>query len=136
MKAITIGLDIAKSVFQVHGEDATGRIVLQKRLRGSQVLVFFASLEPALIGIEASGSAHYWGREIAALGHQVRLMPPTRVKPYVKWGRKNDKIDAAACCEAVGRPSMRFVTIKTASPSQRFCQKTKWKAFFKDVRYP
>jgi transposase len=81
MKAITIGLDIAKSVFPVHGEDATGKIVLQKRLRGSQVLVFFASLEPALIGIEASGSAHYWGRELRALGHEVRLIPAAGACP-------------------------------------------------------
>jgi transposase len=109
----TIGLDIAKRVFQVHGVDAAGAVVFRRQLRRTEVLRFFAKQPPCLVGIEACGSAHYWGREIAALGHQVRLMPPTRVKPYVKWGRKNDKVDAAACCEAVSRPSMRFVPLKT-----------------------
>ena len=99
MKAITLGLDIAKDVFQVHGEDASGKAVLQKRLRRSQVLKFFAKLEPALIGIEACGSAHYWGRELRSLGHEVRLIPPAYVKPFVRRN-KNDARDAAAICTA------------------------------------
>ena len=112
MKRITIGLDIAKSVFQVHAEDASGKVVFQKRLRRSQVLGFFAGLEPALIGIEACGSAHYWGRELRALGHEVRLIPAAYVKPFVRRN-KNDARDAAAICTAVGRPDMRFVAIKS-----------------------
>ena len=112
MKRITIGLDIAKSVFQVHGEDSSGKIVLQKRLRRSQVLAFFAGLEPVLIGIEACGSAHYWGRELRALGHDVRLIPAAYVKPFVRCN-KNDARDAAAICTAVRRPDMRFVAIKS-----------------------
>src|SRR5882762_1941873 len=108
----TIGLDIAKRVFQVHGIDEAGVVVLRRQLRRPEMLKFFAKLAPCLVGLEACASAHYWGREIAALGHQVRLMPPTRVKPYVKWGQKNDKVDAAACCEGVTRPSMTFVPIK------------------------
>jgi transposase len=112
MKTITIGLDIAKSVFQVHAEDASGKMVLQKRLRRSQVLAFFAGLEPALIGIEACGSAHYWGRELRALGHEVRLIPAAYVKPFVRRN-KNDARDAAAICTAVRRPDMRLVAIKS-----------------------
>jgi transposase len=111
MERNTIGLDIAKSVFQVHGEDPSGKIVVQKRLRRSQVLAFFAGLDPALIGIEACGSAHYWGRELRALGHDVRLIPAAYVKPFVRRN-KNDARDAAAICTAVGRPDMRFVAIK------------------------
>jgi transposase len=109
----TIGLDTAKRIFQVHGVDEAGAAVLRRQLRRGDVLKFFAKLPRCLVGMEACAAAHYWGREIAALGHQVRLMPPTRVKPYVKWGRKNDKVDAEACCEAVSRPSMRFVPLKT-----------------------
>jgi transposase len=109
----TIGLDTAKRLFQVHGVDATGAVVLRRQLRRAELLKFFAKQPRCLVGMEACAAAHYWGREIAALGHQVRLMPPTRVKPYVKWGRKNDKVDAEACCEAVTRPSMRFVPLKT-----------------------
>jgi len=109
----TIGLDLAKNVFQVHGCDEAGQVVVRRQLRRGDVLKFFAKSPPCLVGMEACASAHYWGREIAALGHQVRLMPPTRVKPYVKWGRKNDQVDAAACNEAVTRPSMQFVPIKT-----------------------
>ena len=109
----TIGLDIAKGVFQVHGVDASGQVVLQRQLRRGAVLKFFGQLPPCVVGMEACGSAHYWGRAIAALGHEVRLMPPTRVKPYVGRGKKNDRVDAAACCEAVGRPSMSFVPLKT-----------------------
>jgi transposase len=110
-KISTIGFDIAKSVFQVHGVDEDGRIVLRRQLRRSEVLKFFGPR--CVVGMEACASAHYWAREIAGLGHDVRLMPPTRVKPYVKWGRKNDQVDAAACYEAVTRPSMRFVPVKT-----------------------
>lgn len=109
----TIGLDIAKNVFQVHGVDEGGNVVVERRLRRAGVLDFFRRQPPCLVGLEACASAHYWGREIAALGHEVRLMPPTRVKAYVRWGGKNDRADAAACCEAVSRPSMRFVPIKT-----------------------
>lgn len=111
-KATTIGLDIAKNVFQVHGVDETGQIVLQRRLRRAQVEPFFAKLAPALIGVEACGSAHHWGRVLTALGHEVRLMPPAYVKPYVKRN-KTDGRDAEAICEAVGRPTMRFVAIKS-----------------------
>src|SRR5579884_2413630 len=107
-----IGLDIAKSVFQVHGEDAGGRMVLQKRLRRSQVKEFFATLPPARIGIEACGSAHYWARELSALGHEVRLIPAAYVKPFVRRN-KTDARDAAAICTALGRPDMRFVAIKS-----------------------
>ena len=109
----TIGLDIAKRVFQVHGVDEAGAVVFRRQLRRTEVVKFFAKLAPCLVGLEACASAHYWGRELAALGHQVRLMPPTRVKAYVAWGKKNDKVDAAACCEGVTRPSMTFVPIKT-----------------------
>lgn len=112
MQAITIGLDIAKSVFQVHAEDATGKMVIQKRLRRGQVAGFFAKLAPALIGIEACGSAHYWGRTLRALGHEVRLIPAAYVKPFVKRN-KTDARDAAAICTALGRPDMRFVAIKS-----------------------
>lgn len=112
MQAITIGLDIAKSVFQVHGEDASGKVVLQKRLRRGQVAAFFAKLPPALIGIEACGSAHYWGRTLRALGHQLRLIPAAYVRPFVQRN-KNDARDAAAICAALGRPDMRFVAIKS-----------------------
>jgi transposase len=112
MQAITIGLDIAKSVFQVHGEDASGKIILQKRLRRGQVAVFFATLAPARVGIEACGTAHYWGRTLHALGHEVRLIPAAYVRPFVKRN-KNDARDAAAICAALGRPDMRFVAIKS-----------------------
>lgn len=112
MQAIRFGLDLAKNVFQVHGVDASGQVVVRKQLRRGQVLKFFAGLAPALIGMEACGSAHYWARELVKLGHEVRLMPPAYVKPYVRRN-KNDARDAEACCEAVSRPSMRFVPIKT-----------------------
>ena len=111
-KVTTIGLDIAKNVFQVHGVDETGQVVLQRRLRRGQVEPFFAKLAPALIGVEACGSAHHWGRVLTGLGHEVRLMPPAYVKPYVKRN-KTDGRDAEAICEAVTRPSMRFVAIKS-----------------------
>ena len=110
-EVITIGLDIAKSVFQVHGVDGAGVVVIRKRISRAKVLVFFADLRPCLIGIEACPSAHHWGRELEGLGHTVRLMPPSYVKAYLKRS-KNDANDAAAICEAVTRPSMRFVPIK------------------------
>ena len=108
----TVGLDLAKSVFQVHGIDAQGDVVVRKRLTRSRVLDFFSKLEPCLVGMEACGTAHHWAREIGALGHEVRLMPPQYVKPYVKT-QKNDMADAEATCEAVTRPTMRFVPVKT-----------------------
>jgi transposase len=111
MNTITIGLDIAKAVFQVHGEEAD-KIVLQKRLRRSQLADFFAELAPALIGIEACGSAHYWARTLREFGHTVRLIPAAYVKPFVKRN-KTDARDAAAICAALGRPDMRFVAIKS-----------------------
>src|SRR3984893_11708744 len=108
----TIGLDIAKSVFQVHGVDVAGAVVVRKRVNRARVLEYFGELSPCLVGIEACPSAHHWGRELQALGHTVRLIPPTYVKAYLKRG-KNDANDAAAICEAVTRPSMRFVPLKT-----------------------
>src|ERR1700682_2013995 len=111
-RVITIGLDIAKSVFQLHGVDVAGAVVIRKRISRSKVLEFFADLPSCLIGIEACPSAHHWGRELQALGHTVKLLPPRYVKAYLKRG-KNDANDAAAICEAVTRPSMRFVPIKT-----------------------
>src|SRR6202048_3742349 len=108
----TIGLDIAKSVFQVHGVDAAGQVVIRRKLKRRYVLTFFQKLPPCLVGIEVCASAHYWARELQALGHTVRLMPPSYVKPYVKR-QKNDMADAEAICEAVMRPTMRFVETKT-----------------------
>ena len=108
----TIGLDIAKSVFQVHGVDAEGNVVLRRQLKRRFVLAFFERMPPCLVGIEACASSHHWSRELKALGHTVRLMPPAYVKPYVKR-QKNDATDAEAICEAVGRPNMRFVATKT-----------------------
>src|SRR5262252_6161141 len=108
----TIGLDIAKSIFQIHGVDADGVVVIRKRVSRAKMLEFFAALPPCLIGIEACPSAHHWSRQLSALGHTVRLMPPSYVKAYLKRS-KNDANDAAAICEAVTRPSMRFVAIKT-----------------------
>ena len=107
----TIGIDLAKKVFQVHGVDAEGKVVVARKLRRKEVLAFFAKLPPCLVGMEACGSAHYWAREIAKLGHTVKLMPPKYVKAYVKRG-KTDAGDAAAICEAVTRPSMSFVPVK------------------------
>ena len=109
----TIGLDLAKSVFQVHATDAEGTPVIRRQLRRSQVLAFFSRLKPCLVGIEACAGAHYWARELTTLGHKVRLMPPAYVKPYVKRG-KTDRADAEAICEAVTRPTMRFVPVKSA----------------------
>jgi transposase len=109
----TIGLDIAKSVFQVHGVDAVGQVVIRRELKRRYVLAFFQKLPSCLIGIEACASSHHWSRELQALGHAVRLMPPAYVKPYVKR-HKNDATDAEAICEAVTRPNMRFVATKTS----------------------
>ena len=112
MKTVTaIGLDIAKSVFQVHGIDAAGKAVIRKQLKRARVIPFFMKLPPCIVGIEACASSHYWARELTALGHEVKLMPPAYVKPYVKR-QKNDAADAEAICEAVQRPSMRFVPVK------------------------
>src|SRR4029450_11537633 len=109
----TIGLDLAKHVFQVHGIDAQGATVLRQRVRRGQVLAFFSRIPRCLVGLEACATAHYWARELAALGHEVRLMPAQYVKAYVKRN-KNDAADAEAICEAVQRPTMRFVPVKTA----------------------
>ena len=110
--AVTIGLDLGKSVFQVHGVDVGGAVVVQRRLTRSRLLAFFAKQPACLVGMEACAAAHHWGRELQKLGHRVRLMPPRYVKPYVKR-QKNDAADAEAICEAVTRPNMRFVEIKT-----------------------
>jgi transposase len=112
MQITTIGVDLAKHVFQLHGVGDDGRVVLRQKLRRSQMTAFFAQLPPCLVAMEACATAHNWGRELAALGHEVRLMPAHYVKAYVKRG-KNDAADAEAICEAVGRPTMRFVAIKT-----------------------
>jgi transposase len=113
LSAVTVvGLDLAKHVFQVHCVDSEGRTVLSRTLRRREVLAFFGGLSPCLVGMEACGSAHHWGRSLIALGHDVRLMPPAYVKPYVRR-QKNDAADAEAICEAVTRPSMRFVEIRS-----------------------
>ena len=112
MKPTTIGIDLAKTIFQVHGVDARGKVVIRKALKRAQMAAFFANTPPCLIGMEACGSAHYWARKLQAQGHTVKLMAPQFVKPYVKTN-KNDAADAEAICEAVTRPTMRFVPIKT-----------------------
>jgi transposase len=112
MQVTTIGLDIAKRVFQIHGIDAAGAVVVRRKLKRSELLQFFARLAPCLIGIEACATAHFWARELSALGHQIRLVPPSYVKAYLKRG-KNDAADAEAICEAVTRPNMRFVPVKS-----------------------
>lgn len=114
MKITTVGIDLAKNVFQVHGVDERGKAVLRKQLKREQMVVFFVNLPPCLIGMEACGSAHYWARKLQEMGHTVRLMAPQYVKPYVK-GNKNDAADAEAICEAVGRANMRFVPIKNVA---------------------
>jgi transposase len=114
----TIGLDIAKSVFQVHGIDAAGNVIIRRQLKRRYVLAFFQKLPPCLVGLEACASSHHWSRELRAFGHTVRLMPPAYVKPYIKR-QKNDAADAEAICEAVMRPTMRFVETKT--PEQQSC---------------
>jgi transposase len=113
MKITTVGIDLAKSVFQIHGVDERGKTLLRKQLKRSEVLKFFANLPACLIGMEACGSAHHWARKLIELGHAVKLMAPSFVKPYVKTN-KNDRNDAEAICEAVTRPNMRFVPIKSA----------------------
>jgi transposase len=112
MQITTIGLDIAKNVFQVHGIDAAEKVVVRKQLRRGQMLAFFKALPPCLVGMEACATSHYWARELTKPGHQVRLMPAKDVKAYVKRN-KNDAADAEAICEAVRRPTMRFVQIKS-----------------------
>jgi len=109
----TIGLDIAKSVFQVHGVDAAGAVLVRRQLRRGEVVKFFAGLPRCVVALEACGGAHYWARQVAGLGHRVRLLPPAHVKPYVKRGRKNDAADAAALAEAVTRPHLRAVPVKS-----------------------
>jgi transposase len=121
MQISTIGLDIAKNVFQVHGIDAAEKVVVRKQLRRIQVLAFFKALPPCLIGMEACATAHYWARELTKLGHTVRLMPAKDVKAYVKR-HKNDAADAEAICEAVRRPTMRFVQVKSAEQQGRLMQ--------------
>ena len=112
MQVTTIGLDIAKRVFQIHGVDCAGAVVIRKKLRRSELAQLFAHVAPCLIGIEACATAHHWARELMVLGHQVRLVPPSYVKAYLKRG-KNDAADAEAICEAVTRPNMRFVPVKS-----------------------
>ena len=114
MEITTIGLDIAKQVFQVHGVDAAGEVVLRRRLRRGAVVDFFAGLDGCVVGMEACATAHYWARELRSVGHEVRLIPPRYVKPYVKRN-KTDAADAEAICEAVTRPSMRFVPVKSVA---------------------
>src|SRR6266480_1143785 len=121
MQITTIGLDIAKNVFQVHGIDAAEKVVVRKQLRRGQVMKFFEALPPCLVGMEACATAHYWARELRKLGHQVRLMPAKDVKAYVKRN-KNDAADAEAICEAVRRPTMRFVEVKSAEQQGRLMQ--------------
>jgi transposase len=121
MQITTIGLDIAKNVFQVHGIDGDEKVVVRKQLRRSQVLRFFQDLPPCLVGLEACATAHHWARELTRLGHEVRLMPARDVKAYVKRN-KNDAADAEAICEAVRRPTMRFVSIKSAEQQAQLMQ--------------
>ena len=125
MQITTIGLDIAKNVFQVHGIDAAEKVVVRKQLRRGQMLAVFKALPPCLVGMEACATSHYWARELTKLGHQVRLMPAKDVKAYVKRN-KNDAADAEAICEAVRRPTMRFVRFAStsSSPLQFICAQT------------
>ena len=112
MKITTIGIDLAKEIFQIHGVDGRGKVAVRKQVKRKDMARFFANLEPCLIGMEACGSAHYWARKLGSFGHTVKLMAPQFVKPYVKTN-KNDVADAEAICEAVSRPNMRFVPQKT-----------------------
>ena len=121
MQITTVGLDIAKNVFQVHGIDAEERVVVRKQLRRGQVIRFFEGLSPCLVGLEACATSHYWARELTKLGHEVRLMPAKDVKAYVKRN-KNDAADAEAICEAVRRPTMRFVQVKSAEQQAQLMQ--------------
>ena len=113
MQVSTIGVDLAKNVFQLHGVDSAGHVVVSRQLRRRQIIEFLGKIPPCLVGMEACGTAHHWAREVSKLGHTVRLMPPSYVKGYVKRS-KNDAAYAAAICEAVTRPSMRLVPIKSA----------------------
>jgi transposase len=113
MEVATIGLDISKHVFHIHAVDSQGQVTNRQRLRRGEIMSFFSSLAPCLVGIEACATAHHWAREIRRFGHDVRLIPPAYVKPYVRRGAKNDAADAAAICEAVTRPNMRYVPIKS-----------------------
>lgn len=117
MKITAVGIDLAKNVFQVHGVNEHGKTVLKKQLKRDQVAEFFATMAPCLIGTEACGTAHHWARKLGAFGHDVKLMAPQFVKPYVKTN-KNDAADAEAICEAVARPNMRFVPIKNSEQQQ------------------
>src|SRR5262245_34966646 len=121
MQITTIGLDIAKNVFQVHAIDAEEKIVFRKQLRRGQVIQFFEELPRCLVGLEACATSHYWARELAKLGHDVRLMPAKDVKAYIKRN-KNDAADAEAICEAVRRPTMRFVQVKSAEQQSQLMQ--------------
>ncbi len=121
MQVTTIGLDLAKNIFHIHGVTADGNVAFNRALRRGQVVPFFAKLAPCLIGMEACGTSHFWARELTKLGHAVRLMPPIYVKPYVKRG-KTDAADAEAICEAVTRPTMRFVPIKSPEQQALLCQ--------------
>ena len=121
MQITTIGLDIAKNVFQVHGIDGEEKVVVRRQLRRGQVMRFFQELSPCLVGLEACATAHYWARELTKLGHEVRLMPARDVKAYVKRN-KNDAADAEAICEAVRRPTMRFVQVKSAEQQAQLMQ--------------
>src|SRR3989440_12536476 len=121
MQITTIGFDIAKNVFQVHGIDAAERVVVRKQIRRGQLMKFFEALPPCLVGLEACATAHYWARELTKLGHEVRLMPAKDVKAYVKRN-KNDAADAEAICEAVRRPTMRFVRINSAEQQGQLMQ--------------
>ncbi len=128
MQATTIGIDLAKNVFQIHGVDARGKKLFNKALKREQIAAFFANLPPALVGMEACGSSHHWARKLQSMGHTVRLMAPQFVKPYVK-GNKHDAADAEAICEAVTRPTMRFVPIKTPE-EQAACMVLKTRELF------
>ena len=130
MKTTTLGVDLAKNVFVVHGVDVRGRVTIRKKLSRGQVAEFFAHLPPSLVGMEACGSAHHWARKLQGLGHDVKLMSPQFVKPDVK-GNKNDTQDAEAICEAVGRPNMRFVPIKNEEPQAVLALHRAWQGFVK-----
>src|SRR5262249_37715738 len=116
MNIKTLGIDLAKNVFQLHGVDAQGAVILRKRLRRTELADFIAKLQSCLIGMESCGGANYWARKFQSFGHEVKVMNPTFVKPYVKSGNKNDFNDAEAICEAVTRPNMRFVSVKEIKP--------------------
>lgn len=130
MKLSTCGIDLAKAVFQIHGVDQYGKPRLRKQIKRAEMLPFFLKLEPCLIGMEACGGAHYWALKLTEMGHTVRLMAPQFVKPYVKTN-KNDAADAEAICEAVARPNMRFVAIKTEEQQALLAIHRTHQGFFK-----